>query len=231
MPDIVRTTYISQDPDYGEMNIGFFQTAPFYCNLLSTGVATPIITDAVLLVTPPTDLNGPDYLEETVTSTPGNTTTNYVEETFTYIQTKGFSFSGIVTIEPNVMIDLTAVDETYGGACAIDSIVAELIKYKISTGTPTSYGIQTHTINQGVAGNANGSLYDHPSMTEPFIYDVGITPKVDVGETVDYLLQVRIRVNFSAYTPAAATIDTAARCRINCYHDLSASSRVLIPVV
>lgn len=231
MPDIVRTTYLSQDPDYGEMSIGFFQTAPFYCALLATAVTEPISTDAVLLVDPPADMNGPDYREESVTATPGNTATDYVEETFTYIQTKGFSFSGIVTIEANVMIDLTNVDETYGGACSIDSIVAELIKYKISTGVPTSFGILTHTINKGVSGIVNGSEYDHPTLTEPFIFDVGITPKVEVGETADYLIQARIRVNFSAYTHASAVSDTSARCRINCYRDLSATNRVLIPVV
>jgi hypothetical protein len=231
MPDIIRTTYLVADPDYGEMNIGFFQVAPFYCSLLATGVTDPLTTDAVLLVDPPADMNGPDYVEESVEATPGNTATDYVEETFTYIQIKGFSFGGIVTIEPNIMVDLTTVDETYGGACNIDSIVAELIKYKISTGAATSYGTQTHTINQGVAGCINGSAYDHPHLIEPFVFNVGINPVITVGETADYLIQARIRANFSAYTHADATANTAARCRINCYRDLSATSRVLIPVV
>jgi len=231
MPDLVRATYETHDIDNGTLVLGYFQEVPFYCACLDTAVATPIATDEILTTDPPAGLNGPDYLEASATATPGNTVTGYVEGIFTYIQSKGFAFSGIVQVLPNFTLDLDQVDATTGGAANVDSVVVELIKSGLGTTVDYSFGVQTHTTNKGVSGNTASIAYAEPTLTELFTFNVGVTPQQEIGVTPGYLLQVRMRINFSAYTAAAATTNTIAKCRLNCYSDLSKVSKILVPVV
>lgn len=231
MVDSVRTVYTTQDPDYGTLVLGFFQETPFYTAVLSSGVTSPLTTSNILLYDPPADLNGPDYIEGSIEADPGDTTADDIDETFTFIQTKGLSFGGTLQALVNVTIDLDQTDETTGGAARIETILVELLKYKISDGTTSQLGILTHTINLDIAGIITDATYAEPSLTELFLFDVGVSPKIEVGQTAGYLLQMRVKVTFSAHTPAAATTNTIAKCRLNCYSDLSKNTILKVPII
>lgn len=227
----IRTLVTTHDPDYGTLVLGFFQETPFYAAVLSTGVITPLATSNILLYDPPADLNGPDYIEESVEATAGNTTEDEIDETFTFIQTKGLSFAGILQALVNVTIDLDQVDATYGGFARLETILVELLRYKISDGTTDQLGLLTHTLGLDIAGESNASGYAEPTLTELFYFDVEISPKIEVGSTAGYLLQMRVKVTFSANTHASATTNTIAKCRLNCYRDLSKNTILRVPVV
>jgi len=231
MPDSIRTLYQSVDPDYGTLVLGFFQEVPFYAAVLSTALTTPLATSNILLYDPPGDMNGSDYIEESVEATAGNTTADEIDETFTFAQTKAISFGGLVTAQVNVTIDLDQVDGTTGGAARLNTILVELLKYKISDGTTTQLGILTNTINKDVAGISVIPAYAEQTLTEMVYFNLGVDPKIEVGQTLGYLLQMRVKVNFSAYTPAAASTTTIAKCRLNCYRDLSKNTLLRVPVI
>jgi len=231
MVESVRTTYITRDPDYGTMVLGFFQETPFYAAILSEEITSPLTTENILLYDPPADMRGDDYIEESITATAGNTTESEIDETFTFIQTKGFSFAGTVQALVNITIDLDTVDGTTGGAARLETILVELLKYKISDGTTSQLGIATHTLALDVAGNVTTSTYAEPTLTELFLFDVGVDPKIDIGSTAGYLLQMRVKVTFSVHTPAAASIQTIAKCRLNCYRNLTRNTILKVPII
>lgn len=231
MADSVRTTFLTKDPDYGSLVLGFFQETPFYTAVLATGVTTPLITSNVLLYDPPADMNGSDYLEASAEATLGNTVEANLDQTFTFIQTKAFSFAGILQAHINATIDLDQADSTYGGAARLETILVELLKYNISAGTTSQIGILTHTVNKDIAGIVNTAGYAEPSLTEIFYFDVGISPKIEIGQTPGYLLQMRVKLTFSAYTNALATVNTIAKCRLNCYRDLSQNTILKVPII
>lgn len=231
MTDQVRTTYISEDPDYGTLALGYFSEVPFYCNLLSTTLVTPVATDAVLLFDPPVDMAGPDVILDSVEADLGSTENGYVEKTFTFVQTKGFSCAGIIQAIVNATLDLDQVDGSAGGYVSIDSIICELLEYSISTGVSTQIGIQTHTIGKGIAGKITTPVYAQKTISDIFLFDIGLSPKKTYGQSAGTLLQVRMRVNFSAYTGPSSTTTTIAKCSLNCFRTRTQSSKLLIPVV
>jgi len=222
---------MTQDPDYGTLVLGYFQETPFYAAILSNPVTDPLTTSNILLYDPPADLNGPDYIEESVTASVGNTIENDIDETFTFVQTKGFSFAGTLHALVNVTIDLDQTDNTYGGAARLETILVELLKYKISDGTTSQLGILTHTINLDIAGIITDATYAEPSLTELFLFNVGVSPKIDIGQTAGYLLQMRVKVTFSAHTPVAASTQTIAKCKLNCYSNLTKNTILKVPIV
>lgn len=231
MVNSIQTVYTTQDPDYGTLVLGYVQETPLYASILSTALTTPLATSNILLYDPPADLNGDDYIEESVTATAGNIVENDVDETFTFVQTKGISFAGTVQVLVNTTIDLDQVDATKGGCARIETILVELLKYKISDGTTTQLGILTRTIEKDVAGEVVTAVYAEPTFTELFLFDVGISPKITIGQMEGYLLQARVKITFSASAITGATTDTIAKCRLNCYRDLSRNTIVKIPVV
>lgn len=91
-------------------------------------------------------------------------------------------------------------------------------------------GVQTHTINKQVSGIVTNPGKAEPTVSELFLFDVGLS-QITIGQFADYLLQVRIRINYSAFTGTSATVNTIAKCRLNCYRNLSRNCKVLLPVV
>jgi hypothetical protein len=226
----IRTIYTGVDPDYATVLMGYFTETPLYCNLLKTELTEPITTDTIMLFEPPADINADDYIEASVTATPGNTTTNTIEETFTYIQTKSFRFAGIVSAYVNATIDLDQVGND-GGAATIESILVELLKYDIDTEITTQIGIDTHANLGSVAGIITESAYVEPSLSELFTFNVGVASPIEIGLSSGTLLQMRVKITFSAYSPADQLVDTIAKCHLNCYRNKSKSTYLQLAVV
>lgn len=231
MPDSIRTIYTTQDPDYGSLVLGFFQETPFYCAKLATGVTSPISTSRIMLYDPPADMNGADYIEGSVEATPGNTTEDDIDVTFTFIQTKAISIAGIIQALINVTLDLDQVDNTYGGAARLETILVELLKYNLLTSTTSQIGILTHTISKDIAGNITTPSYAEQTFTDPFFFDVGVSPPLEFGVLPGYLLQMRVKITFSAYTPALASTNTIAKCRLNCFRNLTKNTILKAAVI
>ena len=113
----------------------------------------------------------------------------------------------------------------------MESILVELLKYNILEETTTQLGILTHTINKDIAGIITDTAYAEPSFTEIFYFDLGVSPKIEIGETAGYLLQMRVNLTFSAYTNASASRTTIAKCRLNCYRDQSKNTILKVPII
>jgi hypothetical protein len=226
----VRTIYVANDPDYATVILGYLSQTPLYAQLLNTAITDPIATDTVLLFEPPADINAADFVEVSVTATYGHTESDYIEKIFTFVQTKGFNFAGIVQAYVNATIDLDQVGND-GGAATITDILVELLKYDLEEETTTQLAYAVHTVNKSVAGHGTDNPYTEPSLSEPFIFNVGIDPPIQIGETAGFLLQMRVRVSFSVHSPAGQLVDSIAKCRLNCYRDQSKSTYLELAVV
>jgi hypothetical protein len=229
----VRTIYTAQDPDYATIVLGYLSQTPLYANLLNTGITDPIETDTVLLFDPPADINAADFIEASVIASPGETgvtESNNIEETFTFIQTKGFNFAGMVYAWVNATIDMDEAGNL-GGVATITDILVELLKYDLELETTTQLAYAVHTVNKSVAcATSTDSPYGEATLSEPFIFNIGIDPPVQIGETAGVLLQMRVKISFTAYAPANQTL-TRAKCRLNCYRDRSKVTYLQLAVV